>query len=218
MARAVNLLLKEHPNVQVVMIEGTYRSLIDELLCGDIDLIVGGLNHPPISEVVQEHLFHDDQSLVVRKGHPLTTKKKLSLSDLSGLEWVVPRRGTPTRKRFDEIIKAATLEIGEHPVESDSLLTRRALLLDSDRVALFSRRQVLLEESAGLLAILPIKVDKTSIPVGIHMRADALPSVGVQTLVRHLHVISAGFSAQSHNLQKGRCDPDGRVYRSVTNC
>ena len=59
-ARAVNLLLKDHPSVQVVIVEGTYRSLIDELLCGDIDLIVGGLNHPQIGEVVQDHLFDDD--------------------------------------------------------------------------------------------------------------------------------------------------------------
>jgi LysR family transcriptional regulator of gallate degradation len=170
--------------------------LIDELLCGDIDLIVGGLNHPRIGEVVQDHLFDDEQSLVVRKGHALTSKKKLSLNDLSGLEWVVPRRGTPARRHFDEIVKAAAIEIGTNPVESDSLLTRRALLLDSDRVALFSRRQVLIEEAAGLLAILPLRIDKTSIPVGIHLRADALSSVGAQTLVKHLHAISAAFAAQ----------------------
>ena len=196
-ARAVNLLLKDHPSAQVVMVEGTYRSLIDELLCGDIDLIVGGLNHPRIGELVQDHLFDDEQSLVVRKGHALTFRKKLSLNDLSGLEWVVPRQGTPTRRHFDEIVKAAKIEIGAHPVESDSLLTRRALLLDSDRVALFSRRQVLIEEAAGLLAILPLRIDKTSIPVGIHLRADALPSVVAQTLVKHLHAISAAFAAQA---------------------
>jgi LysR family transcriptional regulator, regulator for genes of the gallate degradation pathway len=192
-ARAVNLLLKDHPGVQVVMVEGTYRSLIHELLCGDIDLIVGGLNHPPIGEVVQEHLFDDEQAIVVRKGHALTSRKELSLKDLSGFEWVVPRRGTPTRKHFDEIVKAAAIEISAHPVESDSLLTRRALLLDSDRVALFSRRQVLIEEAAGMLTILPLKIDRTAIPVGIHLRADALPSAGVQTFVKHLHAISATF-------------------------
>ncbi len=198
-ARAVNLLLKEHPSVQVVMVEGTYRSLIDELLCGDIDLIVGGLNHPPIGEVVQHYLFDDEQSLVVRKGHALTSREKLSLKDLSGLEWVVPRQGTPARRHFDEIVQAAAINIGAHPVESDSLLTRRALLLDSDRVALFSRRQVLIEEAAGLLAILPLKINKTAIPVGIHLRADALPSVGVQTLVGHLRAISATFAGQPPN-------------------
>ena len=55
----------------------------------------GGMNHPVISGVVQDHLFHDDQSLVVREGHALATKKNLSLTDLSGLEWVVPWSGTP---------------------------------------------------------------------------------------------------------------------------
>jgi LysR family transcriptional regulator, regulator for genes of the gallate degradation pathway len=191
MARAVNLLLKEHPSLKVVMVEGTYRSLIQGLLCGDIDLIVGGLNHPVFSDVVRDQLFQDELSLVVRKGHVLVAKKDLSFTDLSGVEWVVPGEGTPARKCFDEIIKAAALEIGEHPVESDSTLTQRALLLESDRVALISRRVARLEEAAGLLAILPLKIEKGVVPVGIHMRADALPSIGVEALVRHLHAISA---------------------------
>jgi LysR family transcriptional regulator of gallate degradation len=211
MARAVNLLLKEHPSLQVVMVEGTYQSLISGLLCGDIDLIVGGLNHPAINEVVQDHLFQDDLSLVVRKGHVLAAKEDLSLADLAGVEWVVPRGGTPARKYFDEVIEAAALEIGEHAVESDSLLTLRALLLDSDRVALISRRQVRIEEAAGLLVVLAIEIDKGAVPVGIHMRADALPSVGVRTLVRHLHAISAGFAARPVY-----CARDGSPAGAVT--
>ena len=71
-------------------------------------------------------------------------------------------------------------------------MTLRALLLDSDRVALVSRRQVRIEEAAGLLAVLPIKIENGDVPVGIHMRADTLPSVGVQALVKHLHAISDG--------------------------
>jgi LysR family transcriptional regulator of gallate degradation len=198
-ARAVNLLLKEHPSLQVVMVEGTYQSLIDELLCGDIDLIVGGLNHPVLNDVVRYHLFQDMQSLVVRKHHPLATKKYVSSLDLAGLEWVVPRRETPARKCFDEVIKAAALQIGQHPVEADSLLTLRALLLDSDRVALVSRRQVRIEEAAGLLAVLPIKIHNGAVPVGIHMRADALPSIGVQALVKQLHAISDGLGTDRNS-------------------
>src|SRR5262245_44207081 len=36
MAHAVNLLLEEYPSLQIVLVQGTYRSLIDGLLCGDI--------------------------------------------------------------------------------------------------------------------------------------------------------------------------------------
>ncbi|WP_345250821.1 LysR family transcriptional regulator [Pigmentiphaga soli] len=193
MARAVNMLLKEHPSLQVVMVEGTYQSLIHGLLCGDIDLIVGGLNHPTMGEVIQDHLFQDDLALVVRKDHELAAKPDLSLNDLAGVEWVVPRQGTPARRCFDAVTSAAGLEIGPHQVESDSLLTLRALLLDSDRVALTSRRGIRIEEAAGLLTTLPLDIDRRAVPVGVHMRADALPSVGVQALVRHLHAISGSM-------------------------
>jgi LysR family transcriptional regulator of gallate degradation len=189
--RAINLLLREHPNLQVVVVEGTYQSLINGLLCGDLDMIVGGLNHPTLSEVVQDHLFQDVLAVVVRKGHALATKKNLSLTDLTGVDWVVPRKGTPARGCFDGLIMTSGLELGANPIESDALLTVRALLMESDRVALISRRQIRIEESAGLLTVLPIKINLAVLPVGIHMRADALPSVGVQTLVRHLHMVNA---------------------------
>jgi LysR family transcriptional regulator of gallate degradation len=191
MPRAINLLLREHPNLQVAVVEGTYQTLISGLLCGDIDMIVGGLNHPALSEVVQDHLFQDMLSVVVRKDHALAAKKNPALADLAGAEWIVPRNGTPARRCFDEVINAAGLRLGPNPIESDSLLTVRALLMESDRVALISRRQSRIEESAGLLTVLPIIIDRSALPVGIHMRADALPSVGVQALVRHLRVVTA---------------------------
>jgi LysR family transcriptional regulator, regulator for genes of the gallate degradation pathway len=122
MAQAVNLVL-EHPALQIVLVEGTYRSLIEGLLCGDINLIVGGLNHPAIGGVVRDQLFQDDLVLVVRNGHPLAAEKDLSLADLSGLDWVVPCRGTPARLHFDEVMAAAAIDMGQHPVETDSLLT-----------------------------------------------------------------------------------------------
>jgi LysR family transcriptional regulator of gallate degradation len=191
MPRAINLLLREHPKLQVAVVEGTYQTLISGLLCGDIDMIVGGLNHPALSEVVQDYLFQDMLSVVVRKDHALAAKKNLSLADLAGAQWVVPRKGTPARHCFDDVIVAAGLRLGANPIESDTLLTVRALLMESDRVALISRRQSRIEESAGLLTVLPINIDRSVLPVGIHMRADALPSIGVQALVRHLRVVTA---------------------------
>jgi LysR family transcriptional regulator of gallate degradation len=191
MPRAINLLLREHPNLQVAVVEGTYQTLISGLLCGDIDMIVGGLNHPVLSEVVQDYLFQDMLSVVVRKDHALTASKNPSLADLAGAEWVVPRKGTPARRCFDEVIDTAGLRLGRNTIESDSLLTVRALLMESDRVALISSRQSRVEEAAGLLSVLPINIDRSALPVGIHMRADALPSVGVQALVRHLRVVTA---------------------------
>jgi len=72
---------------------------------------------------VRDQLFQDDLVLVVRNGHPLAAEKDLSLADLSGLDWVVSRRGAPARLHFDEVMTAAAIDMGQHPVETDSLLT-----------------------------------------------------------------------------------------------
>ncbi len=190
-SRAINLLLEEHPHLQVAVVDGTYQSLIQGLLCGDIDIIIGGLNHPALGGVAQEHLFEDILSVVVRKGHPLLARKPLFLAELAAVEWVVPRQGTAARAYFDEILHSAGLALGVNPIESDGVLAVRALLIESDRLALISRRQIHFEESAGLLAVLPVQLHGTALPVGIRTRADASLSAGVQALVRHLRAVSA---------------------------
>jgi LysR family transcriptional regulator of gallate degradation len=189
--RAINLLLTEHPNLQVNVVDATYQSLIQGLLCGDIDVIVGGLDYSSPSEIVQEVLFQDQLTIVSRKGHPLAAKKALSLSDLADVDWVVPRRGTPARINFERAVKQAGLQIGGNCIESNALPPVRALVMESDRVAVISRHQIHFEETAGLLVVLPIDLQATALPVGFRTRADAAPSAGVKALVHYLRKVSA---------------------------
>jgi LysR family transcriptional regulator of gallate degradation len=196
--RAINLLLREHPQLQVTVVDGTYQSLIQGLLCGDIDLIVGGLNYQLPREVVQEPLFQDSLSVVVRKGHPLLAKRNLTLSDLRGVEWVVPRPGTPARMCLDQVMLAAGLELGINPIESNALLTVRALVMESDRLAVISRHQIHFEEFAGMLAVLPLNLAGAALPIGVRTRADSSLSAGVNALLRHLRAVSAQMRVAPH--------------------
>jgi LysR family transcriptional regulator of gallate degradation len=188
--RAVNLLLREHPSIQIKMVDGTYQSQIQGLLCGNIDLIVGGLDYRSPAEIVQEPLFDDWLSIVARKGHPLFARETLSLTDLAGAEWVVSPGGTPARISFDRVMSSAGLGIGSNPIIANASPVR-ALLMESDRLAAMSRHQIHFEEFTGLLDILPIKLSGTNLAIGIRIRADTPPSASVNALIRHLRELSA---------------------------
>src|SRR5690606_4463043 len=112
---------------------GPYNTLLSALRCGDLDVIVGALRDPaPAGDVAEETLFSEPLSVTVRLGHPLTRRTKLSISDLINEDWVVPIRGTPTRKIFDAILSENGLKPTKSLIESSSLVATRALLLESD--------------------------------------------------------------------------------------
>ncbi|NYZ17470.1 LysR family transcriptional regulator [Azospirillum sp. RWY-5-1] len=165
---AVNALVRERPDVHIDVIDGPYDDLLHGLRHGEIDVLIGALRDPlPIDDVVQEPLFEDPLAVVARAFHPLSRKAALTPDDLAGCQWVVPRRGTPTRDRFE------TLFASRRPrglVETSSQILVRGLLLGSDRLTLISAHQIRHEHELGLLVILPVDLGGTERPIGLTVR------------------------------------------------
>lgn len=186
---AINCLLGDHPGLHVSVVDGTFTSLIRGVMCGDVDVIIGALEHPtPPYDIAKESLLEDRMVIVARRHHPLARKRHLSFNDLRGVQWVVPRVRTPARMYLDRIALAAGLDLGQSPIESNSFLTSRALLLDSDRLAIVACRQI--DIDAGLLAILPLELPETTVPIGVGTRADGLQPAGVQAFLRCLRQVA----------------------------
>jgi len=183
---AINALVRERPDVQIDVIDGPYNDLLHGLRHGDIDVLIGALRDPlPIDDVVQEPLFEDPLAVVARAFHPLIRKPGLTLDDLAGCQWVVPRRGTPTRARFE------TLFAGRTPrglIETSSQILVRGLLLDSDRLTLISAHQIRHEHELGLLMILPVNLVGTERTIGLTMRRGWRPTA---TQARFLDLLRA---------------------------
>jgi DNA-binding transcriptional LysR family regulator len=189
--RAVTRLKKEYPDLLVTILEGTYESLLTGLRCGDMDVLVGVLRYPvPYNDIVQERLFEDLLSVVGRKGHPFAAAKSLRLADVIDSEWVLPYKGAPSRKAFEQVMNAAGLPLPKNAIESNALVTLRALLIESDRLSILSRNQIHYEELHGMLAVLPIDMRGSERPIGITTRADAKRSVGLNALMQSLRTVS----------------------------
>ena len=176
-ARSVDDLLRIYPGTRVLVLEGAYLSLLDDLRAGKIDFLVSVLRRPPWAEDVDEEaLFRDPYALVARRGHPLSRRQNITLKDLARFEWVLPELGTPRRMAFERMFA----DFSPKPrasVETRSIEFQRGMLSTSNRISIVTRQETMLEERIGVLAPLPFTPAVSRNADGIATRANWRPTI-----------------------------------------
>ena len=173
--RAINSLLKQHPEAKVEVIDGPYETVLNDLRHGTVDFLLGALRQPPpATDVVEEPLFSDPYAIIARAGHPLLNAPQVTREMLSQYDWVIPRAGTPVRRAFDMLF-ADTPCRPRANIETSSLVATRGILAESDRLTLLSLRQIVIDERLNLLKVVPFPLPETSRSIGVTTRADWQP-------------------------------------------
>jgi LysR family transcriptional regulator of gallate degradation len=168
---------KEHSEHAVSIMEGTYEHLLASLQSGQVDFLVGALREVrPSGDIVQEHLFYDPLSVVVRARHPLAKKRKLTANDLSSYPWIAPRASSPLRVHFEAMFTALGIRSPGRFIECNSPGAARAFLMEGDHMMLSSTNQVHYELQAGTLACLPHPAGKVIRSIGLTVRDDWRPT------------------------------------------
>ena len=164
------------PAVQMQMVEGAYDILLAALRDGDIDFVVGTLREPaPTPDVVETPLFRDRLCVVARTGHPLTSHPDPGLAQFLEYPWIAPRISSPARREFDAIFPAQ----GRMPAkvyEVASHMAVRAILRESDTLALISRHQIKYEEEDGQMIVLSETLASATRTIGYTARAKSTPT------------------------------------------
>lgn len=181
---AIAALVARHPRLHVSTVESPYEALAAALRSGDIDFIIGALRPPEdAKDLVQEPLFEDRISLIVRAGHPLAARARIGRAALRRAQWVLSRPGSPSR----ELLERAWREAGEAApvpaVETGDLALLRGLLLQSDMVTAISAHQLRYEIETGALVVLPRPLESTRRRIGLTQRRNALPSPAAKALI-----------------------------------
>ena len=167
----------EHPAHTLTILDGPYEGMLETLRRGAADLLVGALRDPvPFADVVQEVLFEDPLALVVRAGHPLAAQRRASLRELARYAWIAPRKSSPLRAQFDALTSAIGVEAAARPIECNSLVAARALLLGSDRIMLLSEHQIRHELTTRQLVSLEHPLGGVVRTIGLTMRRDWQPT------------------------------------------
>lgn len=195
--KTVLKLLAAAPDAEVSIVDGTYEEQLTALLHGQLDIIVGALREPVMSdEITQTALFQDTLSLVVNAAHPLSRSTAVTVADLADANWVAPKQGTPARKVFDAMFCQLGLSQPTAVIECSSLDAIRGLLLNSNRISLLPARQVEIDVQAGILAICNIDLHDEPRQIGYTVRNNWTPtrlqSLYISLLQEHVTELAAG--------------------------
>ncbi|MBO0729629.1 MAG: LysR family transcriptional regulator, partial [Acidimicrobiaceae bacterium] len=97
-----------HPGLRLLIGDGTSATLEPLLATGLLDAAVVNLpqTNPDLSA---RSLFDEELVLVVPSGHALAERTELELTDLDGLELLLPAPGSAFREELDEAVRSASI-------------------------------------------------------------------------------------------------------------
>lgn len=182
--RAISLFLRDAPSVVIDVVEGSWRELVDPLLDGIIDIMIGALREDAPPGVEQIPLFTDRLAIFGGRDHPLAGRS-VDLETLAAQSWVVGPVGTPLRAHWEALFAGRALP--SVPVECGSVMVIRGLLAQSELLTLLSPDQVALEEEAGMLARIGPELPGSMRTIGISTRSGWRPTRSQQRMVDLIH-------------------------------
>ncbi len=187
---------QKHPKSETVIVEGSFRELIEPLRDGQIDVMIGALRPTaPADDVVQRELFVDRLVVLGRKDHPLARLAgDVATTDLARFPWTISAPATPLRIQWELLFASAGVEPPRVPVESGSVIANREILRKSDFLTLLSPDQVAVELEAGWLIKIceaPANLERT---IGTTTRAGWRPTAMQSTFLETLHESAESMS------------------------
>ncbi len=157
---AVQQLKAASPGAEIHVSIGTSAPLVRDLMAGNLDFVLARI--PP---AVDPGLFETHRAeketidLIVRKDHPLSSAKSVSLENLTGYEWIIQPSGTPMRHAVENAFLAYDLPFPKGVINSTSLLVTIAILSSSTAIAPIARElsQLLVDKKVDAnLRVLPL--------------------------------------------------------------
>ncbi len=147
---------RHHPDLSIVVIEGTRETWLPALYGGNIDIAIA-TPPPQTGDVLLDvrPLFDDVVGIMVGAAHPLATRRDLKLQDLQGVQWIAPTRTEEyTRSGLREIFARAGLRLPKMHIETNSASHLRKLILAGSHAAFLPRLLLHEEEQAGAAVLL----------------------------------------------------------------
>jgi LysR family pca operon transcriptional activator len=185
MPKAMELFLSENTWSRIKIVTGENAVLLEQLRVGDLDLVVGRLAGPEkMAGFSFEHLYSEQVVFAVRASHPLVAEKQSLLANLAKYTVLMPTRASIIRPFVESFLIANGVSSLPNQIETVSDSFGRAFVRSTDAIWIISAGVVATDIEDGLLAVLPIDTSETKGPVGLTMRADAIPSMPLSILIQ----------------------------------
>lgn len=159
---AIATMRRTVPGIVIQLREGPVDILVERLLAGEIDCVVGALaprllGGNELKNVVVKTVADDSVCVVASSRNRFAKSKRLSWSDVAAEDWVLPPKVTMVRQAFIANYMQRSLSVPEAAVETLSPVTLSALVrTDSSLLGLMRLEQLRAETTSTSLSKLAV--------------------------------------------------------------
>ena len=154
----INKLRASKPGATFEVVEGTYDTLVQKTLKGEID---GAFSMLPPGESVESlavsKIAKEPVIIVADAQHPLSKKKGIQLDDLEKEAWVLMNRPRSIMDGFYQIASDRGLHAPHISLETSSLDFLKSMIRDSSLLTLLPRGAVVAELHGGRFSALDVQ-------------------------------------------------------------
>jgi DNA-binding transcriptional LysR family regulator len=189
---ALARLMRERPSCLVTVVEGDMPDLIDGLMRGVFDLVVGRIVAEYVSAPIEAMpLYEEGIFAVCRVGHKLAGRRRVSWREAVMFPWILPPRESPVHETLRGQLRADATEAPAAILEGLSTPLTLGLVVRSDSIGLLPERIARQEQERQTIAILPLVMPRLPAPVGIAWRGDKAQSPLAVALIAALRDCAA---------------------------
>jgi DNA-binding transcriptional LysR family regulator len=152
----VGALLAASPAWRVQIFDGSADRLLELLVAGQIDLLLGRLpsgaaNGKSIDDLAQRVLYQGRLAVVASKSHPLSRRSKVPMEALFAWPWVLPSMQSTTRVALVDAFLRCGLAPPVPVVESPSFFYSLSLLAHTDLLTCWAHSAALASSESSIL-------------------------------------------------------------------
>lgn len=172
----VKRLLSSQPAWRVQIVEGSGDSLLQRLLEGEIDLLLGRIPQQAagttaINGLTQRVLYEGSLCVVAARRHPLAGRRTLNHAELLEWPWILPSQQSTTRVTLTDAFLRRGLAPPVPVAEAPSFFYSLSVVARTDLLTCCARAAA--EQSGQDNCILPVDVGSDPTPVALVWRRDS---------------------------------------------
>lgn len=161
--------------------------VVRDVMNGSVELGVLAYPEPRRGMTIVE-MPPDDLVLVCPPEHKFAGKTRIKAKDLTGQDFVLFERDTPTRKATDKILKAHGVEV-KKIAEFDNIETMKRAVEVGFGLAILPSPSIMDERRTGRLAVVELAEKDWSRPVGVIYRSDRELSLAAKKFIQILQKV-----------------------------
>jgi len=159
--------------------EGSAQDLLERLLAGDLDCVLGRLpsdmekRRPDVGLLSFINLYEDDICVVCGPDHPATRLKRVSYARLAQCDWVLQRSSSSVRRALNEAFLRQGLVLPHPVVETPTYIQALDIVASAELLTAAPRRTAMAYARTGRVRVLDLALRVAPMQVSLIVRKSA---------------------------------------------